>query len=157
MRRVFVVVAGLLVVASAVLIDGVASQANTSQGRTSNPLSITGSVVAGVTTVQPGQVLTFDFAMKNRSHTPAAVDFHYTWTHANEVGIICPLISNGADILPDGTFCEPGTLNGGSSTQSALVVQAPNRSGTLVVNACADDENNASMPKCTSLSVPDVG
>ena len=78
-----------------------------------NPLSITGSVVAGVTSVQSGQVLTFDFAIKNHRSASVDVDFDFTWTHATEVGITCPLVSSGADINPDNPFCEPGSQPAG--------------------------------------------
>ena len=157
MRRVTVICAGLLIVAGAVLIAGGTSQANPSnQPTVRNPLSITGSVVAGVTSVQSGQSLTFDFKVKNHGSGAAPVFIGYTWTHATEVGngIICPLVSTGADINPDGTFCEPGSIPSHGSTESAIILEAPSGVGTVVVNACADD---VGTPKCTSLSVPDVG
>jgi hypothetical protein len=156
MRRIAIIMAGLLVVAGSVLVGGATSKANAAAQHTAkNPLSITGSVVAGVTSVQPGQLLTFDFKMKNHGTGAATVDFHYTWSHASEQDIICPLVSSGADIYPDTPFCEPGSLGRGSSTQSAIVLKAPHTAGTVVVIACADDEDNGATPKCTSLSVPE--
>ena len=158
MRRVAIIVAGLLIVAGVVLIGGPTSQANTTAHRTvGSPLSINGSVVAGVTSVEAGDLLTFDFKITNHSSAPVNIDFHYTWSHANEQDIICPLVSSGADINPDTPFCEPGSLAGGSSSHSAIVIKAPNAAGTVVVIACADDEDNGATPKCTSLSVPDLG
>ena len=158
MRKVIAIVAGLLIVAGTVLVGTETSQANPTPRHTlKNPLSITGSVVAGVTSVQPGQVLTFDFTIKNHRSASVDVDFDFTWAHANEVGITCPLVSSGADINPDSPFCEPGALARGGTTQAAIVVRAPNSAGTVVVKACADDEDNGATPPCSSVSVPDVG
>jgi len=155
MRRIAVIIAGLLIFAGTVLIGAGTSQASPIR----NPLSITGSVVAGVTSVQAGQDVVFDFKIKNHGSAAAVVDFGYTWAHATEegIGIICPLVSTGFVINPDGTFCEPGLLAPRGSTQSAIVLRASSGAGTVVVIACAGDESNGATPKCISLSVPDVG
>lgn len=154
MRRIVVIVAGLSIVAGVLAVPA-AAQANPHSVR--NPLSISGSVVAGVTSVQGGQAVAFAFTEKNHGSTPVTVDFEYTLMHARAADIICPLVSTGADINPDGNFCEPGSLAGHSSTQSAIEVKAPSSPGTVVVFACTGDEDNGAPVKCTSLSVPDVG
>lgn len=157
-RTLAVLLAAAFVAAGFIFVGASRSQATTNAIHTArNPLTIGGSVVAGVTSVQAGQILTFDFTERNHSAAAVTVDFDYTVTHGRVLGIICPLVSTGADINPDTPFCEPGSLAGRSSTQSAIVVRAPSSAGSMTIFACADDEDNGARPNCTSVSVPDIG
>jgi hypothetical protein len=156
MRRWIFVVVVLLAAGSLFLTLSTTSGAAPRPRPPRNPLSIKGSVVAGVTAVSSnsGHDLTFDFTIRNRGSDPVAIDFDYTTTDAQVLDYICPLISNGTDINADSPACEPGTLPGHGVTQSAIVVQTPSSAGTIVVQACADDDGNGATPRCTALSVP---
>ena len=143
MRRTVGIVVGLLVVVGAV-----AASATTSQAAAPK-MTVTGSVVAGVTSVYQGQDLVFDFTDKNTGTTTNPNNiFYYTYTNSSYVDIVCPL-ANGQDINPDTPACEPGALAGGKSTQSAIIVQATGP-GPIVVKACVGPTGTT---VCKSLTV----
>jgi len=119
----------------------------------SSHLSVTGSVVAGVTGVQSGQDVAFDFTVKNHSRSSANLDWTFTWTHAAFVDIVCPLTTTGFDIEPDGTSCEPGFLAPRHTAQSAIILQvSASPPSTLTVTGCAS--TYAPPLVCRTLSVP---
>lgn len=155
MRKAIVIVAGLLIVVAGVLVGTGASQANPNPKHSvKNSLSITGSAVAGVTSVVSGQDLAFDFTVKNHGRTVEPGDVSYTWSHAKYVDIICPLVSTGGDIGPDTPACEPGNLAPGGRTQSAIVLKLNGSSGSIVVTGCATEENSEVPPQCATVSIP---
>ena len=155
MRKVIVIVAGLLIVAATVLVGTATSQATpTPQHTVKNHLSISGTSVAGVTSVISGQILVFDFIVKNHGTTAEPGDVSYTWSHAKYVDIICPLVSTGGYIASDTPACEPGNLAPGGSTQSAILLKLNVSSGPIVVTGCATEENNGVPPQCATVSIP---
>ncbi|MFL6137662.1 MAG: hypothetical protein ACJ74O_07670 [Frankiaceae bacterium] len=126
-------------------------------------LSMTGSVVAGVTGAQPSQELAFVFTLKNKSTTtPAATDFTFTVKNGTVSGgedYVCPLVGSRYDIFPDTPACEPGTLGPGKTTRAAILVETPSAPGvTMTVRACASDELGSTDPvpsnNCKTLRVP---
>ncbi len=158
MRKFAIIVAGLLAAAGAVTFAASASQASQTATHSGslvqrNRLSITGSVVAGVTSAQTGQDVVFDFTIKNHGRVAVPGDTVYTVTHGKYVDIVCPLVSTKADINPDTPACEPGDLPPGQSTQSAIILKVPTSSGSLMVTACATEENNAVPPSCAMLTL----
>jgi len=148
MRKALLILAGLVVVVGAVAATSTASQA------TATPkMTVTGSVVAGVTAVQNGQDLVFDFRATNSGATTNTNNiFYYSFTNSTYVDIICPL-ANGQDINPDGAACEPGALRPGKSIRSAIIVQATGP-GPIVVKACLGPTGT---PECKSLTVSYIG
>jgi hypothetical protein len=143
-----------LVVASGTVAGGVAGgSAAPNRLPTSSHLSVTGSVVAGVTGAQSGQDLAFDFTVKNHSRSSANLDWTFTWTHAAYVGTVCPLTTTGFDIDPDGTSCEPGFLAPRQTAQSAIILEvSASPPFTLTVTGCAS--TYAPPLVCRTLSVP---
>jgi hypothetical protein len=133
-----------------------ASQAST----TSVDLSITGHTVAGFVGAQQGQELPVLFTMKNRSRTTAvSVAFSFTLTNAtaDASDYTCPLTSNHYNIFPDGPFCEPGILGHGKSTSAVIMVTPTITSGTVKVEACAQDLDGHGDPvssnNCRTISI----
>jgi hypothetical protein len=150
----FWVAAGVLV--CTVLLT-TASQAAT----TKVDLSITGQTVAGYTKAQYGQELPVMFTMKNRSpRTATSVAFSFTLTNATADGsdYTCPLISNHYNINPDSPNCEPGVLGHGASTSAAIMVTPTIVTGTVTVQACAEDLESHGDPvssnNCKTVSIP---
>jgi hypothetical protein len=97
--------------------------------------------------------------MKNKSSsTSADVDFWITFT-GSEGGpaedYICPLISTHANISPDASFCFPGVLGPGKTTQAAVLT--PKSGSPMSVQACAEDVSNYADPvssnNCKTLTV----
>jgi hypothetical protein len=110
-------------------------------------LSITGGTVTGFTTAGSDQELPVVFTMRNRSHTAVSVDFFFTLTNAAADGTdyVCPT-SDHVLINPDTPACEPGFLAGGKSISAAILVTPTITSGTVTVQACANDENGLPDP-----------
>lgn len=114
---------------------------------------------AGVKSAATGTELAFTFTMKNKSSsTSADVDFWITFT-GSEGGpaedYICPLISTHANISPDASFCFPGVLGPGKTTQAAVLT--PKSGSPMSVQACAEDVSNYADPvssnNCKTLTV----
>lgn len=149
--------AGVLVLAAVTTLAGTTASVASTAGL---DLSTQGSVGAGVTRVQPGQVLPFSFTVRNLSGTRTA-DLAVTFTvvgGADEgTGLVCPLIRNHSDINPDGDTCEVGDLAPRKKARFALVA-TPDGSGPLVVRACASDLGGSPDPvhrnDCRTLTVP---
>jgi hypothetical protein len=154
----------LVVPAAALLVVAGMSSFTSANATTGIDLSMSGSVVAGVTSAQAGlgQEVAFTFAMKNKSTTSTAnVAFMFTITNgtAPDTGdYICPLITNHFDINPDTPACEPGFLGAGRTAQAAILA-TPGVAGTMTVKACALNYNSAPAPdpvpsnNCKKLSV----
>lgn len=158
MRKLAILVAGLVGVAGAVTVVTSTSQASSvAQRSPKNTLSISGSVVAGVTSAQSGQDVVFDFTVKNHGRVSVPGDTVYTVVHGKYVDIICPLVTTKADINPDTPACEPGDLPPRQTTQSAIILKVPASSGSLVVTACATEERNDVPPNCATLTLPTNG
>jgi uncharacterized repeat protein (TIGR01451 family) len=153
----------LVVPATAVLALAGMSTFTPATATTGIDLSMTGSVVAGVTSAQSGsgQEVAFTFALKNHSTTSSAnVSFTFTITNgtAPDAGdYICPLVRSHVDIYPDTPSCEPGTLGAGGTAQAAILA-TPSAAGTMTVRACATDlsataPDPVSSNNCKTLSV----
>ena len=156
MKKMIVSSAFALAAASTVGVAASSSQAAT----TSVDLAMTGSVVAGVKSAQPGQEVPFLFTMKNNSTTSSATaDFVFTVTNgsADVSDYVCPLISTHYNINPDTSACEPGVLGVGKATQAAILVTAK-ATGTTTVKACVHNESATPDPvtsnNCKTLSLP---
>jgi hypothetical protein len=111
-------------------------------------LSITGGTVTGFTTASSWQELPVSFTMRNHSATTAvSVDFFFTLTNATADGTdyVCPL-ANHVLINPDTPACEPGFLAAGKTTSAAILVTPTITSGTVTVQACANDESGNPDP-----------
>jgi hypothetical protein len=154
MRR-FLIVPVLAVISLVVLVvDSSGSEAR-SKGV---DLSITGFVVAGVTSAEGSMHVPFSFTVTNRSVTAAAIDITYTLTggSASNDDYVCPMVGTGADINPDTPDCEPGILAGHRSTSAAIIVTAT-VAGTMTVQACVGAGTVEPDPvpgnNCMSLSI----
>jgi hypothetical protein len=146
----------LAVAAACTLAGAMTSDAAT----TSIDLSMTGNVVAGVTSAETFHELPFLFTMKNNSTTTTeqAVVFTFTVTNGtvSTEDYVCPLIGNHFAINPDTPSCEPGALGATKNAQAAILVR-PVKSGTLSVKACASTNTSVVDPvssnNCKTLSV----
>jgi hypothetical protein len=155
MRRMIVGVVGLATIGA--LVGTTTSDAAT----TRIDLSMTGSVVAGVTSAETFHELPFTFTMKNNSTTKAADSVVFTFSITNGTAAtedyVCPLISNHFAINPDTPACEPGTLGAGKSARAAILVQPTKSQTTLKVRACASSNATINDPvssnNCKTLSV----
>jgi hypothetical protein len=147
----------LLAVVTAAI--GALAAATGSQATTKGvDLAIVGTVVAGVTSSQPGQELPFLFTITNHSATaPADLSFYFTVTNATADGsdYVCPTLGH-VNINPDTPACEPGRLGAGKSSSAAIMV-TPTAAGTVTVKACAQDLSGSPDPvsrnDCKTLSV----
>ena len=153
----------LVVPAAALLVAAGMWSVNSANAATGIDLSMTGSVVAGVTGAQAasGQEVALTFALKNKSTTASAeVSFTFTITNgtAPDAGdYICPLVRSHYDIFPDTPACEPGTLSAGGTAQAAILA-TPGAAGTMTVKACASNlsataPDPVSSNNCKTLSV----
>jgi hypothetical protein len=155
MRRSVVLPASVAVGLVALVVNSSRSAA----GSTNVDLSISGSVVAGVTGAHPAHHVPFSFTIRNRSANPADIAFTFTLTGGTAAAedYVCPLVSTGFDIHPDTPSCEPGVLAGHHSTSAAIVVTSIT-TGTMTVQACASNLTGAPDPApgndCVSLSIP---
>jgi hypothetical protein len=146
-KKALVIIAGLFVMAGGLAVSSTISQAATSK------MTITGSVVSGVKSVQNDQDLVFSFTDTNTGTTANTNNiFYFTFSNSSGVNIVCPL-ANGMDINPDGNDCEPGNLPAGKSAQAAIIVQATGP-GPIVVKACVGPTGTS---VCKSLTVRYVG
>jgi hypothetical protein len=155
MRRYLIFPALAVISLAALVVNSSGSEA----GPTTVDLSITGSVVAGVTSANGTQEVPFSFTVTNRSVTaaPLTITFTLTGGSAPDTGdYVCPLVGTGVDINPDTPACEPGTLAGHHSTSAAIIV-TPTATGTMTVQACVSNEAGAPDPRpgnnCKSLSI----
>jgi hypothetical protein len=155
--RKFIIFPALLAIIG--LIGLVANSSGSAASPTSVDLSITGAVVAGVTSAEGSMHVPFSFTVTNRSGTAADIVIGFTLTGGSAPDgrdYVCPLVGTGADINPDGTFCEPGLLAGGRST-SAAIIATPTATGTMTVQACVSAKTRGpdSVPSnnCKSLSI----
>ncbi|HEU5271057.1 MAG TPA: hypothetical protein VFU36_14120 [Jatrophihabitans sp.] len=148
--------AGAVALAASLLISSAASQAST----TSLDLSITGSTVAGFTGAQVNQELPVLFTITNHGSVATPVDFQFTVTNATASGedYVCPTVGDRFNINPDTPFCEPGFLGAHRQTSAAILVTPTISSGTVTVQACANDEANHHDPtpgnNCKTISIP---
>ena len=123
-------------------------------------LSITGGPVAGFTAAQPWMELPVSFTMTNHGSIATPVDFQFTITNATASGedYVCPLVGDGFLINADTPFCEPGVLGSHKKTSAAILVTPTITSGTVTVQACANDEANHHDPvpsnNCKTVSIP---
>jgi hypothetical protein len=157
MRTKILLCAGALAVAGSLLIgSAAASQAST----TSVDLSITGGTVAGFTAAQPDMELPVSFTMTNHGSIATPVDFTFTLTNATASGedYVCPTVGTHFLINPDTPACEPGTLGAHRRTSAAILVTPTITSGTVTVQACANDEADHHDPvpsnNCKTVSIP---
>ncbi len=157
--RVLVRVSTVLATAATAAVITVSSSSQAS-ATTGPDLSMTGSVVSGVKSVEggTGQQLAMSFVVKNNSSSQSAdISFNFTFGHANVQGYICPLVSNHFDINPDGSSCEPGTLGAGKSSGASVIVVAPSGVSSTSVKACAQNLSGAIDPvssnNCKTLTV----
>jgi hypothetical protein len=143
-KNLFLPLIGVLTVAAGLGLVSSSSAADTVKV----DLSITGDTVTGFTTAGSDQELPVVFTMRNRSHTAVSVDFFFTLTNATADGsdYVCTTSDHGL-ISPDTPACEPGFLAGGNSISAAIMVTPTITSGTVTVQACANDENNNPDPK----------
>jgi hypothetical protein len=154
--KIILLCAGALALTASLVIGSAASQAAT----TNVDLSLTGGTVAGFTTAQADQELPVSFTMTNRSSTATAVDFQFTVTNATASGedYVCPTVGDGHNINPDTPFCEPGVLGPHQRTSAAILVTPTISSGTVTVQACANDEAGHPDPvpgnNCKVVSIP---
>ena len=155
MRR-FMIFPALAIVS---LVALVANSSGSEAGPTNVDLSITGSVVAGVTSAEGSMHVPFSFTVTNRSGSAADIVIGFTLTGGSAPDgsdYVCPLVATGADINPDGTFCEPGLLASGRSTSAAIIV-TPTATGTMTVQACVSAKTRGPDPvpgnNCKSLSI----
>jgi hypothetical protein len=164
MRTRFLIIVGTTLAtvgAATVAVLGSPSVANASPGP---DLAMSGSVVAGVKTVQAGlgTHIAFSFTMKNKSSSLTASDvaFTFTFTNTTDPGgdfYECPLTSNHTAISPDTPNCEPGALGPGKSTSAAVIVVPESGTSSMTVRACASNLSGATDPvpsnNCKSLTV----
>ncbi len=130
-----------------VVAAGLGLVSSTSSAATTNvDLSLTGGTVTGFTTASSDQELPVSFTMRNHSATSVPVDFFFTLTNAtaDATDYVCP--AGHALISPDTPACEPGFLAGGRTTSAAILVTPTISSGTVTVQACANNENNNPDP-----------
>lgn len=150
-----VVAAGLgLAVAGSVLASASVGNASTRFG-----MAITGSVVGGVVSGEPGQEEGFVFTLKNRSRTTARnAVIHLSWTGGlddttGKTRITCVAPDHHA-FNPDWPNCEPGDLRAGRSTQAIFFdVQTAH---PMRVTACIGEGGYSDAVKsnnCKTLSV----
>jgi hypothetical protein len=123
-------------------------------------LSLTGGTVAGYTAAQSYQELPVSFTMTNHGSIATSVDFQFTITNATVSGedYVCPTVGDGFNINADTPFCEPGVLGAHKQTSAAILVTPSISSGTVIVQACANDEAGHHDPvpgnNCKSVSIP---
>jgi len=156
MNKLIVLAAGLIGLASTVVITS-SSGAST----TSVDLGITGATVAGYTSAQYGQELPVSFTIKNHSTTRSVdVQFYFTISHATASAsdYTCTGIVGHFNINPDTPACEPGVLGAGKSTSAAIMVTPTISSGTVTVKACAYNLDGIADPvssnNCKTVSIP---
>jgi len=157
MRTKFILLcAGALALTTSMVVGSATSQAST----TNVDLSITGGPVAGFTGAQPWMELPVSFTMANHGSIATSVDFQFTITNATASGedYVCPLVGTGFLINADTPFCEPGVLGSHKQTSAAILVTPTITSGTVTVQACANDEANHHDPvpsnNCKTVSIP---
>jgi hypothetical protein len=164
MRKRLLIGAGTVLAAAATSTAAVLASASTANATGSLDLSMTGSVVAGVKTVEVarGTHVAFSFTMKNNSTslTSNDVSFNFTFTHTSDPGMEfyeCPLVSTHVAINPDTPSCEPGGLGPGKSTQAAVIVVPISGYSSMTVKACASNLDGTPDPvssnNCKSLTV----
>ena len=154
--KIVLLCAGALALTASLVIGSASSQAST----TNVDLSITGGTVAGFTAAQSDLELPVSFTMTNHGSIATAVDFQFTITNATASGedYVCPLVGDGFLINPDTPFCEPGVLGAHKQTSAAILVTPTITSGTVTVQACANDEADHHDPvpgnNCKTVSIP---
>jgi hypothetical protein len=154
--KIILLCAGALALTTSMVVGSATSQAST----TNVDLSITGGPVAGFTAAQPWMELPVSFTMTNRGSIATSVDFQFTITNATASGedYVCPLVDDGFLINADTPFCEPGVLGSHRKTSAAILVTPTITSGTVTVQACANDEANHHDPvpsnNCKTVSIP---
>jgi hypothetical protein len=129
--------------------------ASSSEAKDKDYLSISGHVVAKVDHAPAGDLLAFEYTVKNSDKKRTAelgVDFSST---VEPTGYICTLISNGRDIDPDTPGCEIGALRPKKKGHVGVIYTMP-EVGDLVVKACALDLDNSktrNSGNCETLTV----
>jgi len=154
--KIILLCAGALALTTSMVVGSTTSQASP----TNVDLSITGGPVAGFTAAQPWMELPVSFTMTNRGSIATPVDFQFTITNATASGedYVCPLVGDGFLINADTPFCEPGVLGSHRKTSAAILVTPTITSGTVTVQACANDEADHHDPvpsnNCKTVSIP---
>ncbi len=159
MRRIVLIVAGIVVVAAGTVAGTTTSQATTgpvSATAAAGPhWTVTGSVVSGVKTSSPGRVLAFSFSVTNTGAVAADTIITYTSTNSTYVDIVCPLPSTHYNISPDTPSCEPGILAPKKTAQSAIILGVGPAIGAMTVKVCVGP--STAPPGCKTLTVGVVG
>lgn len=147
--RTAVVAAGL---AAATVMSGPALAA---PARPSMPLFILRGMTAGmITTVQPGQTLTFVFTESNLGPGSAIEDLVVRHVaRATVTGSSPCVLPDGTAIEPDGPSCEPGRLKPGQFASTVITTQVTGSSGQrAAVRVCLDNETTGVLGPCRTIS-----
>lgn len=149
-----------LIIAGVVGIPLVASTPATLAASTPLPaatvsaISLTGSVVGGVTHAGAGDPVTFLFTARNTGTTPISRDLVIMGlSGATLVNRSC-VVPGGFLFTEDGYWCEPGALAQGRKISVIVNAAVSGLAGTTAsARLCLADETTGRFGPCTTLSV----
>ena len=155
MRRLAVILGSVLIAGPLVTVLTSAAQAPAQPAAVAPSFVLKGSAVGGVTHIQVGQVLTFDFTETNKGSKVDGEDpVLEKLTGVTGTGVPLCVVADGTGINPDGSRCEPGTIGHGLSASFVITTKVTGTPGHVATaRLCLQSEATGVVGPCLVVSV----